>query len=520
MKDHLKYFQMLSAYLDNELSENEKREVEEKLSLNKDLREKLNELKTVKNLTSSAYKPLPESPYLETRILASLKSEKSPAEKLRRWSPAIVFSMLTIALMLLLKFNPGFIDSVIETQKSNLASFYTENLKPLLFTASLSNEDIFNFAFYKKLPLDNTKTKYLELGSDSSGKGFFEIKEGKQASSKTDNFNKFVKSLDLNNFQRKEFDSLMAEYAEDLQSQVLVNNKSTIAINPNLWNYQKAICANLLAFASKTNRKEFEKYIPSEVDFYNNPEINKLVTQIKNTKDDKYIFLTPDTIFSHSYAFNKDKFKVQMKKFKEDMNKELAEVNKNLENFKVEVKIDSSYDKLGEKSDADKDFKVFINPNSIRVHLANIQIPEIPLTDFNSIADEVEKATKNLKNFNFVLPGEFGVNPNMKYKYFKGDSIKSFEFHFERKHNDSTGNRGDSLYIYFNGKKYLVPSDSLFANFKYFKNDSLLFFQNKELQKQMKQFKKQMEKFQKEMQNLQKKILPPKVEEKKKSVTI
>lgn len=520
MKDRIKDYEMLSAYLDDELSENEKREIEEKISLNKDLKEKLNELKSIKNLTSSAYKPLPESSFLETRILASLKSEKSSLTKLKRWSPAIVFSALTIALMLLLKFNPGIIDKLIETQKSNLASFYTENLRPLLFTANLSNEDIFNFAFYKKLPLDNSKTKYLELGSDSSGKGYFEIKEENRTPVEQDNFNKFVKSLDLSQAQKKQFDSIMADYAEDLQAQVLVNDSNIIAINPNLWNYQKAICANLLAFASKANNRELEKYIPSGVDFYKNPEINKIVSQIKNTKDDNYIFLTPDTIFSHKYVFNKNKYKAQMEKLKKNLNKELADLNNNLKDLKTKIKFDSSYHGLSKQLEADKDFKVYINSNSIRVHLANIQIPEIPISNFDSIANQVERATKNFKNFNFVFPGDIKINPDGKFKFFNGDSIRTYEFHIEHRPHDSSGVKGDSLYIYYNGKKYLVPSDSLFARFKYFKNDSLLYFQNKELQKQMEYFKKEMEKFQKEMQNLQKRIVPPKEKEKKTSITI
>ena len=518
MKDYTKDFEMISAYLDNELSENEKREIEEKISLNKALKEKFNELKSIKNLTSSAYKPLPESNFLETRILAGLKSEKSVYSKIKRWSPAIVFSVLTIGLMLLLKFNPGIIDKLIETQKTNLASFYTENLKPLLFTANLSNEDIFNFAFYNKLPLDSSKSKYLELGSDSSGKGFFEIKQENQTPAVAGNFDKFVKSLDLNNNQRKQFDSIMAAYAEDLQSQVLVNNENTIAINPNLWNYQKAISADLLAFASKTNKQEFEKFIPSGAEFYENPDIGKIVSRIKNTKDNEYIFLTPDTIFSHSYVFNKEKFKAQMEQVKKELNKELAELNTNLNDLKIKIKFDSSYNKLSKQLQAEKDFKIYINPNSIRVHLANIQIPEIPYSNFDSIANEVEKATKNLKHFNFVLPKELKINPNVKFKFYNGDSIKTHEFRMKINQADSSNKQGDSTF-FFNGKLFKIPNDSLFARMKHFMNDSLIYLQNEQIQKQLKEFQKEMENFRKEMQNFQKQKTVPK-EKSKKSITI
>ena len=54
----------------------------------------------------------------------------------------------------------------------------------------------------------------------------------------------------------------LASYASDLQAQVLVNEKNTVAINPNIWNFNKAIAMDLISFAQRVNGKESRKLVP------------------------------------------------------------------------------------------------------------------------------------------------------------------------------------------------------------------------------------------------------------------
>ena len=170
-------FEFLSAYIDDELTAGEKANVEEKLLSSKELQNKLNELKRIKELTFSSIKRIEENPYFETRLNAALNVNKPHRNRIKKWYPAIGFSIIAIFLMVILKFNPGIIDEMVEQQKTNLSGFYTENLKPLLLTAGFTNEDIFNFALSKQLPLDKSNSKYLLLGSKPNGDNYFEIKK-------------------------------------------------------------------------------------------------------------------------------------------------------------------------------------------------------------------------------------------------------------------------------------------------------------------------------------------------------
>ncbi len=338
-------YEILSAYIDGELSAIEAKELEDKIKFSKELQEKLEELKKIKTLTVTSVKRLPEAPYFETRIAANLNRKDTGWEKYRKWVPAFSFTALAIALMVFLKFNPGVIDRLVEQQKTNLAGFYQENLKPLFYASDLSNEDVFNFAFTKQLPLDKSNGQYLKLGYDPAGKEFFEIKTS-GAGSAGNNLDKFAAKLKLSSRQRHQVDSILESYAEDLQTQVLVNDKNTVAINPNLWNYNKAIVADIMSFARDANQEEFNKIIPAGYFTYDNPDVRTIVNKVKGTRDSKYIFFTPDTIFTEPYEFDEEKFKEEMAKAKEEMKKGMQEAKRSLQDMRVNFKFDTSFARL------------------------------------------------------------------------------------------------------------------------------------------------------------------------------
>ncbi len=494
-------YEILSAYIDGELSSAEAKELEEKIKFSKELREKLEELRQIKKLTVSSVKRLPEAPYFETRLAANLNHKGRVRDKLRGWTPAIGFTALAVVLMIFLKFNPGVIDRLVEEQKTNLAGFYQENLKPLFYASDLSNEDVFNFAFTRQLPLDKSNGQYLKLGSDSSGKEFFEIKTSED-SNNGNNLEKFVSRLKLNSRQRQQVDSILESYAEDLQTQVLVNDKNTVAINPNLWNYNKAIVADIMSFARDANKVEFNKIIPAGYFAYDNPDVRTIVNKVKDNKDNKYIFFTPDTIFSENYEFDNKKFKEEMAKAKEEMKKGMKEAENSMKNLKINLKLDSSLVRLKSDPAWGKNFKVYIDSNICRVHISKLDIPDIHFPDFDSISAQVEEAMRNIPPIIIDMPGGNGVK-GYSFKYEFGDSSGS-PVRVRIPNVDSILKsvgifQGDSLM--FNGKGNGFFPDSLASMFK-MSGDSLMYFNKGEFKKEMKQLQKEMEKVREEMKKL------------------
>ncbi len=487
MKNLHKDFKLLSAYIDDELTPGEKSEIEEKLLTSRELQQKLKELKKIKELTSDSFKKVEENPYFETRVGAALSFNNHPKNRVKKWYPAIGFTIVTIALMIILKFNPTLIEDIVNQQKTNLTGFYTENLKPLLLTAGLTNEDIFDFAFSKQLPLDKSNDKFLVLGSKANGDDYFEIKNASIIPD-GNSFDKFVHALKLNSEQKHQMDSILDSYADDLQSQVLVNDKNTVAINPNLWNYHKAIFADIMAFAQDANKIEFNKIVPAGYTFYEQPEVDNFVRKIKNRPDSQYIFITPDSIFSSTFTFDKGKFKAEMERFHKELKENLKEFNKNAEGFRFNVTIDSSFAKLKHDTSFNKNFKIFVDSNMCRIELGNIHIPHIELPDFDSIAAQIDKATKNFRNFTFSIPQFDGKN-HFRFRFREGDSTHSFDFKIPNV---------DSL-IGLRRNFFYSPGDST-AAFRFFQNDSLI--NQKEFRKQMQKLQKEIEKMREEMKNL------------------
>jgi DNA-binding protein YbaB len=517
MKKIDKDFEKLSAYIDGELNVAEKNELEEKLALSKDLQAKLNELRKLKELTVSSVKPVKESPYFVTRLMAGLSTENRWTKKLKTFAPAAGLIVLTAAVMVLLKFNPKVIDDIVEQQKENIAGFYTENLKPLLFAGDLSNEDIFNFAFYKQLPIDPSNTQTLHLGYDESGKEFFEIKTA-PAIDKKDNFEKFVSALELNEAQKKQVDSILNFYKEELQTQILVNDKNTVAINPNLWNYNTVIAADLIAFAESVNKEQFEIMIPQAYTFKDKDAFKKILQDVKTRSRDEYIFLTPDTIFTEPFKFDKEKFKAENERLKEEMKR----VGKELERVTVTLRLDSNLIRLKQHPKKRTGFQVYIDSNICRVELDRTEFPRIVFPDFDSIAANIEEAAKHFKNFSITIPKPPKVRSKVgfNFKIESDDSAKIFDFNFKIPDPDSIMKfesfMRDSVFKLY-GKNFYFNSDSLIRMMNRFYKDSSEYFRGDEFRKEMKEFQKN---FQEEMKKLQEELRKLRIEIKKDSANV
>ncbi len=497
---------LISAYLDGELSEEETEDIERNISESSELREKYEAMKKIKNITSSSFSTLPESQYFETRVMQKIHSGNSVKFKLKKWAPVIGFSVLTIALMLVLKFNPGIFDRLVQTPKTKISGFYKQNLRPLLYAANLTNEDIFNFAFYKQLPLNKSTNQFIRLGTDSGGNKYFEIKKEDNVP-QTGNLEKFITALRLNQHQKGQVDSIISAYSEELQSQVLVNDNNTVAINPNLWNYNKALAADLLAFASETKSREFTKIIPAGYKVIDPAIVGRAVNEVKANNNDEYIFITPDTIFSERYNFDKDKFKKEMLELKKNLEKMKKQMKQY--NFDFKFKADSNYLKFKNDSAWVKNFQIILDSNLYRFKMPKGRLLPPQLPDFDSIftSMHLDKLSEQLKDMTFQIPKGFpqkGGEFNFRFK--DGDSLKTFKFKMNAVNIDSilkaSAKLLDSLHIVLPKN---INFDSLsMRNFNYYFNDSLRHRDNKEYKKQMDVLKKEMEKLKEELKKYKK----------------
>ncbi len=491
MNKFYKEYEMLSAYIDGELTESEVKYLEDKLAVSKDLQHKLAELKRLKQLVHTSAEKAQESPYFETKLISKLADNQTSKFNLKKWIPIFSLVTATIILMFFLKSNPQFFDDVIDQQKSVLSGLYKENLKPLFVTAGLTKEDVLDFAFYRKLPLDKERGQFLFLGSNEEGLEYFEIKTA-GLTNQSNSIEKFVKAFGLNDNQKKQVDSILDYYAAEMESQVLVNENNTVAINPKLWNFNNAIIADLMAFAKDANQSQFLQIAPVEFQKMDKPKLVELSNVIKSASDSDYIFFTPDTIFVETFSFDREKFAKEMKNLKNELKDNLAEVRKNLQQQNLVFNIDSSLIKLKSKGRWNNNFELYIDTNICRVVIPDlgINVPNFPIPNLEELEAQIDAATKNLKSFSVKVP--YTQRKLQKYDF----DAKNFRVPLP-----PNAFKDDSSF--YNSDLYKFKADSLSKALKHFFNDSMPFDQ-KEFQKQMQEFQKEMQRLREEMLRLQK----------------
>ncbi len=498
MSEKVKNMELLSAYLDGELSQAEKNKVDELLKSSLELRKKLEDLRKVKQLTQNI-EQIPESPFFETRVMAAIEGQKTEPGKIKRWIPVASLGLVTILIMLVLKFNPNFINQIWDSQKEAITGFYKENLQPVLLAANLTNEDIFNFAFNNELPLDNSRQQYLLLGYDDSGKEFFEIRHADRNLDRN-SYKEFVSAMNLNEKQKETVDSIIGSYGKALEAQVLINDKNTIAINPNLWNYRKAIFADLLVAAENLNIEKLYKIVPTGITDSEKIRVVNAVEKLKSSPENQYIFVTPDSIFEEAYTFNPQAYEKELV----ELEKKLKAEEKKIQQFSFNFKIDSTLKHLERNDKFRHTFKVSIDSNICRIDIPEHKIPEIRIPDFESISPLIEEATKNVHFYAFKVPKVERSPSRIKIEYFDDDSVYTYEMKFDGLNMDSLARSRPEYDLYkLDELKQIKPfNDSMLAKYQFDRDYYRRYYSDEELRKQMEELQRHLQQMSEEMKNL------------------
>ena len=496
MEKDIRILELLSAYLDDELTASEKAEVENILLTSLEMQKKLEDLKKVKQL-SSRVKKLPESPFFETRLMASIEGQKRESSGLRKWLPAAGLAIITVVLMIVMKFNPHLLDQAWENQKVALAGFYKENLQPVLTAANLSNEDIFNFAFNNELPLDDSRKQYLLLGYDDSGKEYFEIRSSDQKINRG-SYKEFVTAMNLNDNQKQTVDSIINSYSKAMESQVLVNEKNTVAINPNVWNLRKAIFADLLVASEKLNKIKFDRIVPKGINENEKVDVVNAVSKLKNTTDDQYIFVTPDSIFEEKYVFDP---KIVEKELQWN-ERQIKKNEKKIKEFAFNIKFDSTFINYAQTGGIHS-FKVIVDSNICRVDIPDFSRFENQLPEIATLDPLIEQATNNIHFYAYKIPKIEKSKNEIKIEYYNDDSVYSYVVNYNTLNIDSLvqANGGTDLYNLENFKPMKPSDDTMLIKYQLDKNYYQRYYSDEEFKNQMEELQKQLQELSKELKS-------------------
>ncbi|MFA7227897.1 MAG: hypothetical protein WC061_02590, partial [Melioribacteraceae bacterium] len=224
-------------------------------------------------------------------------------QKVRKYIPVALLILLTLALMLFFKYRKEEISEIFEEGRNNILAFYAENLKPLLFQTTITQEDVFNFALFNSLPLDKDRNKILEITGDQYGKNTFVIKTSAYNPS-TKNYETFVNYMGMNSQQKERIDSILNSYKKEIYSSVLVNEKNTYAVNPKISELQQAVLADILSYARTVDKSKSEERFTDYFNYRDQGNIAKLIGSARDIPQNEYILITPDTVARTYFKWN------------------------------------------------------------------------------------------------------------------------------------------------------------------------------------------------------------------------
>jgi hypothetical protein len=320
---------------------------------------------------------------------------------IKKYLPVSALILLTILLMVFFRLKKNDIGRLLEKGKNNLVSFYAQNLQPLFATTDISNEDVFNFALYQSLPIDKQNNKVLTISDQGSDNQVYEIKPIAY-NPQTNNYEKFVQYLGLNQNQKEQADSILNLYKKELYLSVLMNNKNTVAVSSKIGELQKAALADMLNFARNVNPKKAWEIFPGQHEFNN--DVKHFIVSTQENPQNEFVFITPDTAFKTICTIDsKDLEKAINLKIKS-----VATPNPPVTPEKANWGFDFSFsDESANKKSSGSKVKSIVSvrhPDSNFFKVV-IPIPAIPLPPQvdDSIRIKLDKAAKKLRNLSIVF---------------------------------------------------------------------------------------------------------------------
>lgn len=383
----------ISAYLDGELNENEKLQTEEELQKSASLRETINDYKLISTAASSL-PPLQEDISFESRLFSKLNEKRSSTAFFDSYrKPAIAFASLCILFMAIYNYYPGAFSHFLDTKKQELLSL-TNNLKPLLFATNLTKDDIFDFAFNKQIPINKDSKQVIQLGTNASGEEFLEVKNAEVFPSKF-GYTQFVSSLKLKPEQVKQVDKILEKYSDKIASAVLVNDKNTVAINSQIWDFHNQLRQELVDFANNANPTVCKSVMPLNFSF----SASNAGAQSASLSSDMYYCISPDSFFTTSLNIDKAQLLAEIEE--EKNSGDLANTKEEIKRVKIEFK---NTLKDAKKNLASlKNIEILNHGSKIKIHIPDAVSPDVLLPGIDQFTFRLDSVFKNLENLSLAI---------------------------------------------------------------------------------------------------------------------
>lgn len=320
----------LSLYIDNELPEAERRELEQYLSTHPEAAEELRQLQFLKQRFQNRQK-LPVNVGFWTRLSVALDTLKQEEHNLlpfpRRYLPAATvlgaLSMLVVGVILFQQRQP--ILDFISQKTEEVHQLYEGGLLkgtiiPLL--SDIGKDEVLQFALFGTLPLDEKSETALRV--DETAEKGYRLEVGKPVEKKIPSLTvkEFYDEIQPTPVQEKMIDSLLRFTKQQLEASVLVAENQAMAISPDLPQLGRVTVSSIAACLEPQQRVRFERFLqlrnaPYTVDpaKVRAEKVDKIFEKIhKPPRPEQFVILTPETLVVHKLELNIDSLREEMQR--------------------------------------------------------------------------------------------------------------------------------------------------------------------------------------------------------------
>lgn len=330
---------LLSVYIDNEATPEERRIVEDHLQHDPAWQKELLRMRRVQGIVA-AKERIQQSPHFWTKLTVRIEdADLHPKESFlpfdRKWTPVVLGAGIAAVLFFIftIVYQKESIVQYVNTQSTQIRDWYEQSMlsgKVSSIAASLSNDDVFNFALTGSLPFDKEKGKVLQFG-DQPSQGHFVEAENRTSQHGRITTAGFVEQLKLDKSQSIALDSLLQTYRNRLGNSMLVSQEADsqfMAINADVWAMNKVLMVNIVRTLTPPQRKRFAGMlalanVPVKLNFeaIDSPMTDTVIINFNSKKPSRqFVILTSDTLFVKNVTKEfSDSFAVQ----RESANNEL-----------------------------------------------------------------------------------------------------------------------------------------------------------------------------------------------------
>jgi hypothetical protein len=335
--------QLLSAYVDGELDDQQARLVEEIIATDARARQELEELRALKNLVAQKTR-LPASVGLWTRVASEIERRKKEEENLlpfpRRYFPVVAgaVAVLVVAVgVLLYQQRASVVDYVNKqselVQKTVVGNVLKGSIMPLF--SRVDKNQALQFAMFGTLPLDAKAETEFRVNEDSARGYTIDVERKRVQKPRKVTVEEFVEEIRPTRIQREIIDSLLDLGREKLEGSVFVAEDKAMAIDPQLSRLNRVMLSGIAAALEPEQRTRFEKFLRVRSAPYmisgggKQPESSERILHTMRVvaESEPYLVVTADTVVMSSVQLDKDSLRKHFQRVSEDRERVMINMN-------------------------------------------------------------------------------------------------------------------------------------------------------------------------------------------------